>query len=107
MPLLAGCMFGWIFSALSSRIETLRQRGETDRLEIAERTRLVFSTAVGIAAIPTLLRLFLLLQEGCELGMMSADAKCVKIEWHTQWFMVDGVLHILFLVVLFALMVLW
>merc|ERR1740121_2667843 len=41
------------------------------------------------------------------MGMMSADAKCVKIEWQTQWFMVDGSLHVLFMCVLFALMVLW
>merc|ERR1711957_179565 len=65
MPLLAGCIFGWIYSALSNIIETLRQRSEMDRLQIAERTRMVFIAAVALATLPTILRLFLLLQEGC------------------------------------------
>lgn len=107
LPILAGCIFGWTYSAFSNIIETLRQRSETDRLQLAERTRLVFGVAVALAAIPTLFRLFLLLQDGCELGMLSSQAKCVKIEWHTQWFLVDGSLHILFMVVIATMMVLW
>jgi len=91
---LNGTIFYWIFTALSSLMETLRDRRQMEKLLLFERLwkLLVFSLAVASATL--IFQLFDL-------------SRSISIRWHYQWFFADGVSHILFLLVLAAMMYLW
>merc|ERR1712151_1000167 len=39
--------------------------------------------------------------------MFPSHPTCVKISWHSQWFIVDGALQILFVFITAIMMVLW
>jgi hypothetical protein len=94
VALLNGAIFYWIFTGLSSLMETLRERRQNEKLLLFERLWKILVFALGIASLTLLFQIFDL-------------SRSISIRWHYQWFFADGVSHILFLVVLAAIMYLW
>uniref|UniRef100_A0A7S0A837 GOST seven transmembrane domain-containing protein n=1 Tax=Pyrodinium bahamense TaxID=73915 RepID=A0A7S0A837_9DINO len=94
VALLNGAIFYWIFTALSSLMETLRERRQHEKLLLFERLWKILVAALAIASLTLLFQIFDL-------------SRSISIRWHYQWFFADGVSHILFLFVLAAMMYLW
>eukprot|EP00405_Crypthecodinium_cohnii_P039631 CAMPEP_0206541042 /NCGR_PEP_ID=MMETSP0325_2-20121206/9371_1 /ASSEMBLY_ACC=CAM_ASM_000347 /TAXON_ID=2866 /ORGANISM="Crypthecodinium cohnii, Strain Seligo" /LENGTH=539 /DNA_ID=CAMNT_0054038893 /DNA_START=220 /DNA_END=1836 /DNA_ORIENTATION=- len=94
VALLNGVIFYWIFTALSSLMETLQQRKQSEKLLLFQRLWNVIVGALILASCSILFQLFDL-------------SKTISMRWHHQWFFADGVSHILFLAVLVAMMFLW
>jgi len=86
--------FYWIFTALSSLMETLRERRQAEKLLLFERLWKILVCALAIASLTLLFQIFDL-------------SRSISIRWHYQWFFADGVSHILFLLVLAGMMYLW
>jgi hypothetical protein len=94
VALLNGGIFYWIFTALSNLMETLKERRQLEKLELFEKLWRILIAALLIAS--------------CTLIFLMCDlSRSISIRWHYQWFLTDGVSHILFLVVLMAMMYLW
>merc|ERR1712217_737046 len=94
VALLNGAIFYWIFTALSSLMETLRDRRQAEKLLLFERLWKLLIFALGLASLTLLFQIFDL-------------SRSISIRWHYQWFFADGVSHILFLLVLAGMMYLW
>jgi len=94
VSLLNGVIFYWVFTALSSLIQTLKERGQTSKLQLFQQLWSILILSLGVAT-GTLLYQFLAL-----------SSKLHKT-WMNQWLFTDGVSHILFLLVLTAMMYLW
>jgi len=94
VALLNGAIFYWIFTALSSLMETLKERRQNEKLLLFERLWTILVAALAIASLTLLFQIFDL-------------SRSISIRWHYQWFFADGVSHILFLLVLAAMMHLW
>merc|ERR1712008_111405 len=94
VALLNGAIFYWIFTALSSLMETLRERRQAEKLQLFERLWAILVFALSLASLTLLFQIFDL-------------SRSINIRWHYQWFFADGVSHILFLFVLAAMMYLW
>mmetsp|Transcript_94186 Transcript_94186/g.270004 ORF Transcript_94186/g.270004 Transcript_94186/m.270004 type:complete len:527 (+) Transcript_94186:121-1701(+) len=94
VALLNGVIFYWIFTALSSLMETLRERRQQEKLLLFERLWKVLVAALAAASSMLLFQIFDL-------------SRSISIRWHYQWFFADGVSHILFLLVLSVMMYLW
>jgi len=94
VALLNGGIFYWIFTALSSLIETLKERRQAEKMALFERLWQILVLALGAASLTLLFQIFDL-------------SRSISIRWHYQWFFADGVSHILFLLVLAAMMYLW
>jgi len=94
VALLNGAIFYWIFTALSSLMETLRERRQHEKLQLFERLWAILVFALSLASLTLLFQIFDL-------------SRSINIRWHYQWFFADGVSHILFLFVLAAMMYLW
>merc|ERR1740121_2132660 len=94
VALLNGAIFYWIFTALSSLMETLRERRQSEKLLLFERLWRILVFALAIASMTLLFQIFDL-------------SRSISIRWHYQWFFADGMSHILFLLVLAAMMYLW
>merc|ERR1712176_1449333 len=94
VALLNGGIFYWIFTALSSLMETLRERRQAEKLQLFERLWKILVCALAIASLTLLFQIFDL-------------SRSISIRWHYQWFFADGVSHLLFLAVLAAMMYLW
>lgn len=94
VALLNGAIFYWIFTALSSLIENLRDRRQSEKLSLFERLWRILVLALSVASLTLLFQIFDL-------------SRSISIRWHYQWFFADGVSHILFLFVLAAMMYLW
>uniref|UniRef100_A0A7S3MA22 GOST seven transmembrane domain-containing protein n=1 Tax=Spumella elongata TaxID=89044 RepID=A0A7S3MA22_9STRA len=94
VALLNGVIFYWIFTALSSLMETLRERRQQEKLLLFERLWKVLVAALAAASSTLLFQIFDL-------------SRSISIRWHYQWFFADGVSHILFLLVLSVMMYLW
>mmetsp|Transcript_85413 Transcript_85413/g.198575 ORF Transcript_85413/g.198575 Transcript_85413/m.198575 type:complete len:529 (+) Transcript_85413:64-1650(+) len=91
---LNGAIFYWIFTALSSLMDTLRERRQNEKLLLFERLWKILVFALAVASLTLLFQIFDL-------------SRSISIRWHYQWFFADGVSHILFLLVLAAMMYLW
>lgn len=94
VALLNGVIFYWIFTALSSLMETLKERRQNEKLVLFERLWTILVASLAIASLTLLFQIFDL-------------SRSISIRWHYQWFFADGVSHILFLLVLAAMMYLW
>jgi len=94
VALLNGVIFYWIFTALSTLMETLSERKQMEKLVLFQRLWQILIAALGLASLSLLFQLFDL-------------SRSISIRWHYQWFFADGVSHILFCIVLAAIMYLW
>eukprot|EP00931_Biecheleriopsis_adriatica_P063239 TRINITY_DN3824_c0_g1_i3.p1 TRINITY_DN3824_c0_g1~~TRINITY_DN3824_c0_g1_i3.p1 ORF type:complete len:503 (-),score=91.85 TRINITY_DN3824_c0_g1_i3:130-1638(-) len=94
VALLNGIIFYWIFTALSSLMETLAERKQNEKLVLFQRLWKILVFALSLASFSLLFQLFDL-------------SRSISIRWHYQWFFADGVSHILFCMVLAAIMYLW
>merc|ERR1712194_589288 len=84
-PLASVCvvMYCWIFSALGKLIESLKESGQTDKLQHFERLSGLLTVAVIAASIVVVI----------EIADLSNS---VSTRWHYQWFLSDGASHCLF-----------
>ncbi|CAE7569575.1 tmem87a [Symbiodinium microadriaticum] len=94
VALLNGIIFYWIFTALSSLIEILAERKQVEKLVLFQRLWKILVAALSLASLSLLYQLFDL-------------SRSISQRWHYQWFFADGVSHILFCMVLAAIMFLW
>eukprot|EP00930_Biecheleria_cincta_P082835 TRINITY_DN72487_c0_g1_i1.p1 TRINITY_DN72487_c0_g1~~TRINITY_DN72487_c0_g1_i1.p1 ORF type:complete len:508 (+),score=83.71 TRINITY_DN72487_c0_g1_i1:122-1645(+) len=94
VALLNGIIFYWIFTALSSLMDTLAERKQLEKLAVFQRLWKILVAALSLASFSLLFQLFDL-------------SRSISIRWHYQWFFADGVSHILFCIVLGAIMYLW
>lgn len=94
VSLLNGGIFYWVFTALSTLMETLKDRRQFEKLELFNRLWKVLIFALGVATVTLLIQIFNL-------------SRSITSRWKYQWLFADGVSHILFLVVLAAMMYLW
>ncbi|CAE7033721.1 tmem87a [Symbiodinium natans] len=94
VALLNGIIFYWIFTALSSLIEILAERKQVEKLILFQRLWKILVAALSLASLSLLYQLFDL-------------SRSISQRWHYQWFFADGVSHILFCMVLAAIMFLW
>eukprot|EP00440_Ansanella_granifera_P048897 gb/GFBE01052976.1/.p1 GENE.gb/GFBE01052976.1/~~gb/GFBE01052976.1/.p1 ORF type:complete len:506 (+),score=121.02 gb/GFBE01052976.1/:1-1518(+) len=94
VALLNGIIFYWIFTALSTLMETLAERKQHEKLVLFQRLWKILVCALSLASFSLLFQLFDL-------------SRSISIRWHYQWFFADGVSHILFCMVLAAIMFLW
>jgi len=94
VALLNGIIFYWIFTALSALMDTLAERKQLEKLAVFQRLWRILVAALSFASFSLLFQLFDL-------------SRSISIRWHYQWFFADGVSHILFCLVLAAIMYLW
>merc|ERR1712217_180979 len=94
VSLLNGAIFYWVFTALSSLMETLRERRQFEKLLLFQRLWKILIAALAIATFTLLFQIFNL-------------SRSITARWKYQWLVTDGVSHILFLFVLSAMMYLW
>merc|ERR1719326_137550 len=94
VSLLNGGIFYWVFTALSSLMETLRDRRQFEKLALFQRLWKILIFALTVATVTLLFQIFNL-------------SRSITTRWKYQWLFADGVSHILFLVVLAAMMYLW
>lgn len=89
-----GVIFHWIFTELSNLIETLKERNQTEKLHIFQRMWTLIVVALTTAAIALLFQIFDL-------------SRSINTRWHYEWFFADAVAHIIFFLVVAAMMYLW
>jgi hypothetical protein len=94
VSMLNGGIFYWIFTALSSLIETLKERRQSEKLILYRRLWRLLVFSLAAASFSLLFQIFDL-------------SRSITIRWKYQWFFADGVSHILFLLVLGVMMYLW
>eukprot|EP00933_Yihiella_yeosuensis_P051179 TRINITY_DN49046_c0_g1_i1.p1 TRINITY_DN49046_c0_g1~~TRINITY_DN49046_c0_g1_i1.p1 ORF type:complete len:514 (+),score=70.05 TRINITY_DN49046_c0_g1_i1:40-1581(+) len=94
VAVLNGIIFYWIFTALSGLMDTLAERKQQEKLLLFQRLWKILIVSLALASCSVLFQLFDL-------------SRSISIRWHYQWFFVDGVSHILFCLVLMAMMYLW
>merc|ERR1712048_66741 len=94
VSLLNGAIFYWVFTALSSLMETLRGRRQFEKLRLFQSLWKILIASLGIATFTLLFQIFNL-------------SRSITARWKYQWLLTDGVSHILFLFVLAAMMYLW
>jgi len=94
VSLLNGGIFYWVFTALSSLMETLRDRRQTDKLALFQVLWKILIFALTIATATLLFQIFNL-------------SRSITTRWKYQWVFADGVSHVLFILVLAAMMYLW
>mmetsp|Transcript_49387 Transcript_49387/g.152314 ORF Transcript_49387/g.152314 Transcript_49387/m.152314 type:complete len:524 (-) Transcript_49387:61-1632(-) len=94
VSLLNGAIFYWVFTALSSLMDTLKERGQGEKLLLFQRLWKILILALSVATMTLLFQIF----------NLSRD---VTSRWKHQWLLTDGVSHGLFLFVLAAMMYLW
>merc|ERR1712187_11174 len=94
VSLLNGAIFYWVFTALSSLMETLRERRQFEKLLLFQRLWKILIAALAIATFTLLFQIFNL-------------SRSITARWKYQWLLTDGVSHGLFLFVLAAMMYLW
>ncbi|CAE8639205.1 unnamed protein product [Polarella glacialis] len=94
VALLNGIIFYWIFTSLSSLMETLSERKQSEKLVLFQRLWKILIVALSLASLSLLFQLFDL-------------SRSISVRWQYQWFFADGITHVLFCFVLIAIMVLW
>jgi len=88
-----GAIFYWVFTALSSLMETLKERGQTEKLMLFKRLWAFLIWTLGAAMLTLLFQIFNL-------------TKSISERWKYRW-LPDAISHILFLLVLAVMMYLW
>mmetsp|Transcript_82861 Transcript_82861/g.130585 ORF Transcript_82861/g.130585 Transcript_82861/m.130585 type:complete len:502 (-) Transcript_82861:111-1616(-) len=94
VSLLNGGIFYWVFIALSSLTETLRERRQFEKLALFQQLWKILILALAVATLTLLVQIFNL-------------SRSITSRWKQQWLFSDGISHMLFLVVLAAMMYLW
>lgn len=94
VSLLNGGIFYWVFTALSTLMETLKDRRQFEKLALFNRLWTVLIFALSVATVTLLIQIFNL-------------SRSITSRWQLQWLFADGVSHVLFLVVLAVMMYLW
>lgn len=94
VSLLNGAIFSWVFAALSSLMETLQERRQFEKLALFQNLWKILVGALAIATCTLLFKLF-------------NRSRSISFWWKYEWFIADGVSHIVFLFVLLAIMYLW
>merc|ERR1712113_328016 len=94
VSLLNGAIFYWVFTALSSLMETLKERRQSAKLLLFQRLWKILIAALAVATLTLLFQIFNL-------------SRSITARWKYQWLLTDGVSHGLFLFVLVAMMYLW
>jgi len=94
VSLLNGGIFYWVFTALSSLMETLRDRHQFEKLSLFQTLWKILIFALTVATLTLIFQIFNL-------------SRSITTRWKYQWLFADGVSHILFLMVLAAMMYLW
>jgi hypothetical protein len=94
VSLLNGGIFYWVFTALSGLMETLKERRQFEKLNLFEKLWKVLVAALAVATLTLLLQIFNL-------------SRSITTRWKYQWLFADAVSHVLFVVVLVAMMYLW
>jgi hypothetical protein len=94
VSLLNGLLFYWVMNALTTTISSLKERGQTDKLRLFEN---LFRVLVATLAIGSTAQIY-------DFYNMS---KSVDVFWKSQWLFSDAVPHMLFVLVLMAMMFLW
>eukprot|EP00451_Oxyrrhis_marina_P044234 CAMPEP_0204440178 /NCGR_PEP_ID=MMETSP0470-20130426/82785_1 /ASSEMBLY_ACC=CAM_ASM_000385 /TAXON_ID=2969 /ORGANISM="Oxyrrhis marina" /LENGTH=292 /DNA_ID=CAMNT_0051439161 /DNA_START=1 /DNA_END=880 /DNA_ORIENTATION=- len=95
VALLKSAVFVWTYSALSSLLSELKHRGQTARLQLFQNLGTVLGCAVFVAAASMIHQ------------MLAAEHPFETGTWTIAWISEDGVPHVLFFVVLVAMMWLW
>merc|ERR1719191_1268276 len=91
---LNGAIFYWVFTALSSLIQTLKERRQSEKLSLFQRLWKILIFTLSVATVTLLYQIFTFVQS-------------ISERWMYQWLFTDGVSHLLFLLVLVAMMYLW
>lgn len=94
VSLLNGGIFYWVFIALSSLMETLRERRQFEKLALFQQLWKILILALSVATFTLLIQIFNL-------------SRSITSRWKHQWLFSDGISHLIFLVVLAAMMYLW
>merc|ERR1740121_2004958 len=94
VSLLNGGIFYWVFTALSTLMETLRDRRQLEKLTVFQYLWRILIFALCVATGTLLLQIFNL-------------SRHVTSQWKYQWLYAEGVPHLLFLCILVAMMYLW
>jgi len=94
ISLLNGIIFYWVFTALSSLIQNLKERGQSEKLQVFQNLWRILIVVLAVVTVTLLYQIFNVNRE------MTGS-------WRHQWLFTDGVGHILFLVILIAMMYLW
>merc|ERR1712217_693582 len=94
VSLLNGAIFYWVFTALSSLMETLKERRQFEKLTLFQRLWKILIAALATATFTLLFQIFNL-------------SRSITARWKYQWLVTDGVSHVLFLFVLASMMYLW
>lgn len=94
VALLNGAIFYWIFTALSSLMESLQERRQFEKLALFQR---LWRILLGALIVATLTLLF----------QIITVSRSISSRWRYQWLLTDGVSHVIFLIVLVAMMYLW
>lgn len=94
VSLLNGTIFYWVFTALSTLMETLQERRQVAKLLLFQRLWKILILALGVATFTLLFQIFNL-------------SRSITARWKYQWLFADGVSHMLFLFVLACMMYLW
>mmetsp|Transcript_6047 Transcript_6047/g.13369 ORF Transcript_6047/g.13369 Transcript_6047/m.13369 type:complete len:522 (+) Transcript_6047:129-1694(+) len=94
VSLLNGGIFYWVFTALSNLMETLAERRQSEKLLLFSRLWKILVFAMTVATATLLFQIFNL-------------SRNITDKWRYQWLLTDGIFHVLFLVVLAAMMYLW
>jgi len=94
VSLLNGSIFYWIFMALSGLINSLKERQQSAKLQLFQRLFKLLTFAMLATVVSLIFQI-------CDLS------RSISLRWKYQWFLQDGVHHILFSVVLVAMMYLW
>jgi len=94
VSLLNGGIFYWVFTALSSLMETLRDRRQLEKLNVFQYLWRILVFALCVATATLLFQIFNL-------------SRSITSRWKYQWIFAEGVSHCLFLFILVAMMYLW
>jgi hypothetical protein len=94
VSLVNAAIFYWVFTALSSLITTLQERRQTEKLLLFERLWKILVFALACATITVFFQVF---------DFSRSDTS----GWRYQWLFADAISHILFLLVLVAMVYLW
>jgi len=94
VSLMNGGIFSWVFTALSSLMETLKERHQFEKLLLFQRLWKILVFAIVVATLTLLGQIFFL-------------SRSMTARWKYQWLITDGISHALFLFVLAAMMLLW
>jgi hypothetical protein len=87
-------IFCWIFTAITRLMEKLKETNQTEKLQLFTMLFAVLIAAIGVATLSLL----------AEVYNLSRPPQAV---WKHQWIITDAVSHLLFLLVLVAMMWLW